>query len=61
MDAPARSISIGHTGDFNHVDKKQDRPRGHACSRCSFICLAQGFDPNLGNRIPLLNEPGVYG
>src|ERR1044071_1738823 len=23
--------------------------------------LAQGFDPNLGNRIPLLNEPGVYG
>ena len=23
--------------------------------------LAQGFDPNLGNRIPALNEPGVYG
>ena len=25
------------------------------------FALAQGFDPNLGNRIPLLNEPGVYG
>ncbi len=25
------------------------------------LALAQGFDPNLGNRIPLLNEPGVYG
>ena len=27
----------------------------------SSIALAQGFDPNLGNRVPLLNEPGVYG
>jgi hypothetical protein len=27
----------------------------------SSFALAQGFDPNLGNRIPLLNEPGVYG
>jgi hypothetical protein len=25
------------------------------------LTLAQGFDPNLGNRIPALNEPGVYG
>ncbi|TMJ04552.1 MAG: hypothetical protein E6G97_06260 [Alphaproteobacteria bacterium] len=25
------------------------------------FALAQGFDPNLGNRIPLLNEPLVYG
>ncbi len=27
----------------------------------SSLALAQGFDPNLGNRIPVLNEPGVYG
>jgi hypothetical protein len=27
----------------------------------SSVALAQGFDPNLGNRVPLLNEPGVYG
>jgi len=27
----------------------------------SSLALAQGFDPNIGNRIPLLNEPGVYG
>ena len=25
------------------------------------FALAQGFDPNLGNRIPQLNDPGVYG
>ena len=25
------------------------------------LALSQGFDPNLGNRIPALNEPGVYG
>ena len=27
----------------------------------SSFALAQGFDPNLGNRIPQLNSPGVYG
>jgi hypothetical protein len=27
----------------------------------SSFALAQGFDPNLGNRIPQLNQPGVYG
>src|SRR3954471_19308184 len=27
----------------------------------SSAALAQGFDPNLSNRIPVLNEPGVYG
>jgi hypothetical protein len=25
------------------------------------LAAAQGFDPNLGNRIPQLNDPGVYG
>ena len=27
----------------------------------SSAALAQGFDPNLANRIPVLNQPGVYG